>query len=170
MRLHSSVPRTVTCTLGLPPVLLSRWLYSGSTEFRQTENKMTFPAILTNRAKNKTCQRSENMFSKRWFINRANSDSGVLYACQQDCEPTFQLIEQICSSDEDMRGNFSAEEEIGRSVRPCVCTVHSTCRLLLTCVVQEQDEGIFHLEPRTKDLVVFLGSRSSEYLCLYVRN
>lgn len=28
------------------------------------------------------------------------------------------------------------------------CTAHA-------CIVQEQDEGIFHIQPSTKDLVVF---------------
>lgn len=39
-----------------------------------------------------------------------------------------------------------------------------------TCIVQEQDEGIFHIQPSTKDLVVFSGSGSFEYPSLYVRN
>lgn len=46
-------------------------------------------AIQTNHAKNKTYQRSESMFSKRWFVNRANSDSSVLCACQSGCELIF---------------------------------------------------------------------------------
>lgn len=53
------------------------------------ENEMTFLGILTNQAKNKTCQRSENLFSRRWFTNRANVDSGMLYACQHGCKPAF---------------------------------------------------------------------------------
>lgn len=52
----------------------------------------------------------------------------------------------------------------------CAERTHSTCHLLFICIVQEQDEGIFHFHPRTKDLVVFLGSRSFEYLILFVRN
>jgi hypothetical protein len=64
---------------GFPVVLLNS----------ERENKMTFLAILTNWAKNKTCQGSENMFSRRWFINRAKGDSGMLYACQLGCKPTF---------------------------------------------------------------------------------
>lgn len=55
----------------------------------ERENEMNFLDILTNQAKNKTCQRSENLFSRRWFINRANIDSGMLFACQQGCKPMF---------------------------------------------------------------------------------
>lgn len=55
----------------------------------ERENEMIFLGILTNPAKNKTCRRSENLFSRRWFINRANIDSGMLYACQHGCKPTF---------------------------------------------------------------------------------
>lgn len=53
------------------------------------ENKMTFPAIQSSHAKNKTCQRSESVFSKRWFVSRANSDNSMLRACQRGCELTF---------------------------------------------------------------------------------
>lgn len=55
---------------------------------RENEN-MTFPAIQSNHAKNKTYQRSESMFSKRWFVNRANSDSSMLCACQSGHDLTF---------------------------------------------------------------------------------
>lgn len=50
---------------------------SDSGRGRWRENKMTFPAIQTNHAKNKTSQRSENMLSKRRSVNRANRDSST---------------------------------------------------------------------------------------------
>lgn len=63
-----SVPSTETYTYGILSLMsVDGWIYSGSTEFRETErqNKMTFPAIQTNHAKNKTYQRSESMFCKQ---------------------------------------------------------------------------------------------------------
>lgn len=74
---------------------------------------MTFPAIQTNHAKNKTSQRSE---SKRWFVNRANRDSSMCAPARMavnspSTSPGFAPQTKIC-------GGYSGSREPRGCVKP----------------------------------------------------